>query len=264
MNKFRLVPVPSLDAESQLTIRSLRNDDSVRKWMFKSTEIELSDHLVWLQSIKDDATRLVLAVVSSRNETVGIVSFTNIDLENKTATWAFYLRPTERGGLGSALELAALDFAFGDLGLLKLECQVIEGNLPVLRLHDRFGFSIEGFRKSCLIRNNTRIGAHLLGLTTERWSLRRPDILSAHAKVIAHFQITIETQTTSTHPLDIIEKARARNNLNWMAILRLAIDKSPTTAIPLVMDIRDIDRRIGQLTDELISGQPGGLLQQKK
>jgi dihydrofolate reductase len=68
------------------------------------------------------------------------------------------------------------------------------------------------------------------------------------------FSISVQWQPseeTASHPIDQIEAARARNNLNWMSILRLALEKSPETAKPIVAEIKRIDREISDLADKL-------------
>jgi len=55
------------------------------------------------------------------------------------------------------------------------------------------------------------------------------------------------------HPLDEIESARVRNNINWMNILRLVLEQSPEHGKALVTDIRNIDKEISELTDKLIA-----------
>ena len=48
------------------------------------------------------------------------------------------------------------------------------------------------------------------------------------------------------------EAARARNNLNWMSISRIALERSPETAKEIVAEIKKIDQEISALTQKLI------------
>jgi len=78
-----------------------------------------------------------------------------------------------------------------------------------------------------------------------------------YQKVLNKFCISINWDKTNQdqekHPLDEIESARARNNLNWMNILRLVLELSPEHGKALVTDIRNIDKEISELTDKLIA-----------
>ncbi len=139
----------------------------------------------------------------------------------------------------------------------KLNCEVIEGNDPVVKLHKRFLFQDEGFRRSNILKEGKRIGVHLLGLTKEDWMAGRDQLSGQYGRIFDRFSISIDWKETDPdekkHPLDEIEAARARNNLNWMNILRLVLELSPEHGKALVTDIRNIDKEISELTDKLIS-----------
>ena len=51
--------------------------------------------------------------------------------------------------------------------------------------------------------------------------------------------------------LDEIQEIRAKNNKNWMDILRLAFKYSPVQAKMLMDKITEYDRQVSKLTEEL-------------
>nr|MBA3656411.1 GNAT family N-acetyltransferase [Gemmatimonadaceae bacterium] len=68
------------------------------------------------------------------------------------ACWAFYSGVLDRPGIGSRMEAAAIDYAFGELGVEKLWCEVLSTNPKVIALHRKVGFVVEGvFRNHYLI-----------------------------------------------------------------------------------------------------------------
>ena len=150
-----------------------------------------------------------------------------------------------------------MNFVFNSLDIQKLNCEVIEGNHAVVKLHKKFLFHDEGFRRSDILKSGERVGVHLLGLTKKDWIDGRDQVSDKFNKVLEKFAISIkwnESQPSGKkHPLDEIEAARARNNLNWMSILRLVLELSPEHGKALVTDIRNIDKEISELTDKLIS-----------
>lgn len=97
-----------------------------------------------------------------------------------------------RGGLGAALEFNLIDFVFNDLGLEKLNCEVIEKNEAVIKMHKNFGFAEERFRRENIIKNGARIGAFFLGLTKGDWIKERDSIKLRHQKLIENFNLEIE------------------------------------------------------------------------
>jgi len=251
---IELVPLTDLDTETQLKVREIRNEDNVRKWMYTDHVIGVNEHLDWINRLKQDDSQIVFVVLNEERCPLGVVSIRAIDRVHKKADWAFYLTETARGGLGSALEYSIIDFFFDTLGMDKLNCEVIEGNDAVVKMHKKFFFQEEGFRNSHILKNGVRIGVHLLGLTKEDWLVGKADIEEKYKKVFEKFTISIQwkqNEETAGDPIDQIEAARARNNLNWMSILRLALEKSPETAKPIVAEIKRIDREISALTDKL-------------
>jgi len=255
--KIELVPLFSLSTELQLELRNIRNEEGVRKWMYTDHIIALNEHLSWLNRLKADESQITFVIMDEDRIPLGVASVGSIDPLHKKADWAYYLTQDERGGLGSAIEYSLINFAFDSLDIQKLNCEVIEGNNAVVKLHKKFLFQEEGFRRSNIIKDGERIGVYYLGLTKEDWVGGKNQVFEKYGKLFSKFSVSINWDDTgrikAKHPLDEIEAARARNNLNWMNILRLVLELSPEHGKALVTDIRDIDKEISELTDKLIS-----------
>ena len=251
---IRLAVLTQVDTDTQMRVREIRNETNVRKWMYTDHEIGANEHLGWINRLKKDDHRIVFVVLDDRQSPLGVVSVDAIDRNHNKADWAFYLSETSRGGLGSALELSVIDFVFEVLGLEKLNCEVIEGNDPVVKMHKGFLFREEGFRRSNVVKDGVRVGVHFLGLTKADWTAGREEVREKFKWVYDKFTVSIDwkaREASPASPIDRIEEARARNNLNWMSILRLALEMSPQSAQPIVSDIRRIDKQIAELTEEL-------------
>ena len=92
-----LVPLLELDTETQLSVRNIRNEDSVRKWMYTDHTIELNEHLAWIARLKTDRDQFVFVIIDRDNGPVGVVSLNAIDRQNQKADWAYYLTQGARG-----------------------------------------------------------------------------------------------------------------------------------------------------------------------
>lgn len=184
--------ISALDPRSQWRIREIRNEPSIRAVMYTDHEIQIDEHQDWLDRLKHDKCRIAFAVVDDKIGPIGMVSVSELDWRHRKADWAFYLTETERGGLGAALELTLLDFVFDQLGLEKLNCEVIEGNDAVVRLHGKFGFEEEGFRRSNIEKSGVRLGVHFLGLRRNVWMERRDVIRQGCKTVLDRFTLNIE------------------------------------------------------------------------
>lgn len=180
---MKVVPILDLPADQQAHVRLLRNQPDVRKFMYTDHEISEAEHLNWLEGLRSSSRQQVFVVVIERAP-VGVVALSAINTTHRTADWAFYLDTTLQGkGLGSQVELWMLDYAFGAAGLEKLNCEVLEINPAVIKMHQKFGFVIEGVRREHIIRDGKRIGVVLLGIRKSEWQMQRPKVLSAVERI---------------------------------------------------------------------------------
>lgn len=163
------------DEETALAILRIRNEQGVRENMYTDHEIGPEEHARWIERLRgaDDS---VFFVVSTGGEIVGGVSISRIDRQHRRAEWAFYLSSTTQGrGIGSALEVTFVTRVFNEFGMEKLNCEVIAFNQPVIDMHQRFGFKIEGVRREHVLRDGAKHDTVLLGITKAEWdeTLRR-------------------------------------------------------------------------------------------
>ena len=85
-----------------------------------------------------------------------------------------------------------INFVFQRVGLEKLNCEVIETNEAVVKLHKKFGFVEEGFRRENIIKNENRMGVFFLGLTRSDWEREKETVKNRYEKVINKFDLEIE------------------------------------------------------------------------
>lgn len=187
-----LKPIIHCCSSQQARVREIRNQDGVRAAMYSDHLITIDEHQRWLARLANDPSQIVFAVLDENAQPVGVVSLNAIDRLHRKSDWAFYLAESERGGLGAALECALINFAFDALHLEKLNCEVIETNETVVRLHKKFHFVEEGFRRANIEKYGKRIGVFLLGLTREDWMSRQAQTREKYASVFSKFTVTIE------------------------------------------------------------------------
>lgn len=163
---------PVEDDEIDL-MRSWRNAPSVRQNMYTRHEIGPEEHRAWWERTRNSPAHRYF-MYEYEDAPCGIVAFTGIDDLNANSSWAFYARPDAPKGTGSRMEFLALDYAFGPLGLHKLECEVLAFNSAVIGLHQKFGFLVEG-----VLRQHHKVGdefvdVYRLGILGEEWNDHRP------------------------------------------------------------------------------------------
>lgn len=151
---------------------SWRNEPAVRQNMYTRHIISLDEHMRWWERAREsDACKYFMYEFQGLAQ--GIVGFSQIDQENRNASWAFYAAPEAPRGTGSRMEMLALDYAFGALNLHKLCCEVLAFNDGVIRLHQKFGFHVEGILREQHKVDGEFVDIYCLGLLATEWSEKR-------------------------------------------------------------------------------------------
>lgn len=192
MRSYILKNICSCSKQQQLDVLSIRNSQTVRQSMYTDHIIPEAEHFAWIRRLENDPKNTVFAILKEGTQAVGVVSINQTDRLHKKTDWAFYLDAGERGGVGSALESFMLDWVFFDLGMEKLNCEVLETNPVVIAMHKKFGFTDEGLRRKNILRDGERVDVHLLGITDEEWKTVRQDRLDAIRDKIQDIRLTLE------------------------------------------------------------------------
>jgi UDP-4-amino-4,6-dideoxy-N-acetyl-beta-L-altrosamine N-acetyltransferase len=150
-----------------------RNAPTVRRNMYTSHEISAEEHRAWWRRMRDTRDRHDL-IFEMSGRPLGVVSFSQVSQSDRNAVWAFYAATDAPRGTGSRMEFAALDFAFEQLGLHKLSCEVLAFNEPVIKLHQKFGFSIEGIFRQHHRREEAFVDVVRLAILHHEWKSIRP------------------------------------------------------------------------------------------
>lgn len=160
-----LLPV----SENEIDLMRLwRNAANVRANMYTQHEIDIDEHKDWWKRISKSTTDHYYIYWFEQNP-CGVVSFNDISLERKFASWAFYTRPNAARGTGTRMEYLALDMFFFLSEMQKLNCEVLAYNQPVVRMHKKFGFLVEEELKRHAIINGKPISVIRLAIQKDRW-----------------------------------------------------------------------------------------------
>ena len=135
-----LINFTDLSYNKKVEILSWRNHSSIRKWMFDKELISLENHIAYINSLKEKKDR-VYFVVKQYGQAVGVIDFTNINLNNLEAQIGLYAKPMLKG-MGSLLMQNILEYGFNKLKLKKLVATVFEDNLSAIRLYEKFNFKL--------------------------------------------------------------------------------------------------------------------------
>ncbi|TBU91662.1 UDP-4-amino-4,6-dideoxy-N-acetyl-beta-L-altrosamine N-acetyltransferase [Stutzerimonas kirkiae] len=153
-----------------------RNAPSVRANMYTRHEISLAEHLAWWSRIQGRSDQKYF-MYEFQGAPLGIVAFTGIDRTNQNSSWAFYASPQAQKGTGSKMEFVALEYAFRNIQLHKLCCEVLAFNTPVIKLHQKFGFKVEGVLREQHMVDEAFVDIYRLGVLASEWAVQREEML---------------------------------------------------------------------------------------
>ena len=161
-----LRPLEESDLELILT---WRNAPTVRQAMFTQHEISWEEHQVWLRRVQEDDARQWFLFVDYENIPSAVVGFVAIEQVHKFAFWGFYTDPDAKPGTGVRMSLEALDKAFCELGLRKLNAEVLASNRRSLEMHKRVGFIEEGCFRDHFFDGESYVDVYRFGILHEEW-----------------------------------------------------------------------------------------------
>jgi RimJ/RimL family protein N-acetyltransferase len=76
-------------------------------------------------------------------------------------------------GYGYEAMRLALQFAFDELNMHRLQLTVFNYNTPAIELYDRLGFTREGVFREAIMRDGQRYDMYLYGMLAHEWAQRR-------------------------------------------------------------------------------------------
>ena len=171
---YRLRRLETSDLE---LVRTWRNRPEIRSNMFTRHEISREEHETYFGKALGDPSKRFFLCVDDSGTPVGMVNIVNIDAVHRTASWGFYSGDTSRRGIGTWMEFLALDYVFLELGMEKLQCEVLEWNRLIVEFHLKFGFSIEGIARRQHVREDSRYDVFQLAIHRTEWvDFVRPEI----------------------------------------------------------------------------------------
>ena len=162
-----------LEESSLKLILHWRNTPAVRQAMFTQHEISWEEHKAWFRRAQADDTNRWFLYLNKNNQPSGVVYFKNIDAAHQSAYWGFYASPDATPGTGLRMSLDALDKAFNELALEKLNADVLVSNSKSLKMHKNVGFAEEGLFREHFFDGEQRVDVIRFGILAHEWPVCR-------------------------------------------------------------------------------------------
>lgn len=74
------------------------------------------------------------------------------------------------------MEFLAIEYVFSKQQLHKLHCEVLAFNTPVIKMHQKFGFAVEGIFRQHHLVDGQYVDIYRLGLLEEEWLIKREEM----------------------------------------------------------------------------------------
>lgn len=165
-----MIELRDVGIKDKTKMRRWRNLSEVARYMYTDHQISSEEHSQWFDKmIKDNSCHYWILTVDG--EDVGVANIYNINLRHSRCYWAFYLaNPMVRGkGVGSFIEYSIMKYVFEEMRLNKLCCEVIEFNEPVIAMHKRFGFILEGLLREHVRKDGVGCNVVCLAMLRKEW-----------------------------------------------------------------------------------------------
>lgn len=173
-----------LTEEDLPLVLSWRNAPEVRYNMFTRHEITEAEHRAWFAGLQQDPQSLCFIHEDDHGQADGVVNFTQYQPAHSRSFWGFYLGKSAKRGAGTALGLDALDKAFGEMGLHKLNAEAIATNEASLRFHKKMGFQQEGLFRDFFFDGQKFIDVIRMGILSVEWTAKRNEIQARSAGLL--------------------------------------------------------------------------------
>jgi len=156
-----------LESDLEL-VRSWRNHDAIRAYMFDQQLINSEEHLAWFDKAKRDALR-ELFIFEHKAVPQGFVQV-KYSHAYSVAEWGFYAAPEAPAGSGTNMLRKVLQHVFAVKGSIRVYAQVLGYNLASLHLHEKLGFTCEGILRSHYYDGVRRCDVHCFGILSSEWN----------------------------------------------------------------------------------------------
>lgn len=153
-----------------------RMDPEITKYMNTDPKLTLEGQKKWLQKIESD-DHVMYWLIETDGIPAGIICLIDIDWENKTSSWGYYIGEKKCRSLKLALslEMSLYDFVFDKLGFQSLHNEVFSLNEGVIKLHKLCGSEIVEIREKEICKNGTYYDITHINIEKEQWARIRKD-----------------------------------------------------------------------------------------
>lgn len=152
-----------------------RNHSNVRKKMYNQHVISWKEHKKWWSKVSQSESESYF-IYENTNPT-GVVCFSEITHVHRRANWGIYASPQASKGVGTCMGILSMDYAFNEMRLQKVCCEVLSFNERALNLYKKLGFNEDGMLRSHINIKNEMENIFVLSIFARDWDTKRQAII---------------------------------------------------------------------------------------
>ena len=139
------VDLRNMDESDIEQVRLWRNSKEVSEHMLSRNVISHEQQSKWFESAKNNTTQLYYIIQAKNGNKLGVVNFSSIDNESRTAEPGLYIGEVkERNSLfGMEAYYLLLKYGFEQLNLDKVYGTALSSNPTALKMNKSFGYNVE-------------------------------------------------------------------------------------------------------------------------
>lgn len=168
------VTLRGLELADITRILAWRNLPEIASYMYTDHHISDGEHARWFAGAMTDESKRYW-IIELDGVPVGLANLYDVSNLQRRCYWAFYLADDRvRGkGVGSFTERFVLRYVFEELGFDKLCCEVLATNEGVVKMHQRYGFQVDGVLRRHTIKAGERVDVVTMSLLRDEWTNSR-------------------------------------------------------------------------------------------
>lgn len=188
-----LVRLRALSRDDTERMRSWRNDPLVNQGLIDRAHISAAAQERWFQRVTEaqaEGSEIWFIVETLRGRAIGATYLTDVDGRAGTAQWNLFIGDAahRHGGWSVDTAVCLFDHAFGDLGLRRIWCRILESNQAAQALNRRLGFREEGRLREHVFVEGTHEDLFLMGLTRDEWDSARGPVVAMLGQIAASLE----------------------------------------------------------------------------
>lgn len=166
------VTLRAIEREDLPALQRWANDPSIQEmlggWRMPTS---MNDQAQWYAGLSINSLNQRFVIEAPDRGLIGTANLTRIDWKNRNAFYGVMLgdKANHRCGFGTDTVMAIMRYAFDELGLMRLDTDIIEYNEPSLILHRKTGWLEEGRKKNWYFRKDRFWDKVIMGITSENY-----------------------------------------------------------------------------------------------